>query len=211
MNDQAKISLSAFEMELVTNTEWILAKQLIIEKVFHLFGQLNEDFKRILAEEKEIFIPEWQKKNGKISKGENYKGLPYIILDYPALFSKENIIAIRTLFWWGNFFSISLHLSGKYVEKIYQSPAIFKFLKDNEFSVCINEDEWQHDFDESNFVNINKLNKDEIRKILEKPFFKIAQKTDLTQWDKAAVFLRENFKKIIDFISLSFPACEKVL
>ena len=79
MNDQAKISLSAFEMELVTNTEWILAKQLIIEKVFHLFGQLNEDFKRILAEEKEIFIPEWQKKNGKISKGENYKGLPYII------------------------------------------------------------------------------------------------------------------------------------
>lgn len=211
MNDQAKISLSAFEMELVTNTEWILAKQLIIEKVFHLFGQLNEDFKRILAEEKEIFIPEWQKKNGKISKGENYKGLPYIILDYPALFSKENIIAIRTLFWWGNFFSISLHLSGKYAEKIYQSPAIFKFLKDNEFSVCINEDEWQHDFDESNFVNINKLNKDEIRKILEKPFFKIAQKTDLTQWDKAAVFLRENFKKIIDFISLSFPACEKVL
>lgn len=211
MNDQAKISLSAFEMELVTNTEWILAKQLIIEKVFHLFGQLNEDFKRILAEEKEIFIPEWQKKNGKISKGENYKGLPYIILDYPALFSKENIIAIRTLFWWGNFFSISLHLSGKYVEKIYQSPAIFKFLKNNEFSVCINEDEWQHDFDESNFVNINKLNKDEIRKILEKPFFKIAQKTDLTQWDKAAVFLRENFKKIIDFISLSFPACEKVL
>lgn len=211
MNDQAKISLSAFEMELVTNTEWILAKQLIIEKVFHLFGQLNEDFKRILAEEKEIFIPEWQKKNGKISKGENYKGLPYIILDYPALFSKENIIAIRTLFWWGNFFSISLHLSGKYVEKIYQSPAIFKFLKDNEFSVCINEDEWQHDFDESNFVNINKLNKDEIRKILEKPFFKIAQKTDLPQWDKAAVFLRENFKKIIDFISLSFPACEKVL
>lgn len=211
MNDQAKISLSAFEMELITNTEWILAKQLIIEKVFHLFGQLNEDFKRILAEEKEIFIPEWQKKNGKISKGENYKGLPYIILDYPALFSKENIIAIRTLFWWGNFFSISLHLSGKYVEKIYQSPAIFKFLKDNEFSVCINEDEWQHDFDESNFVNINKLNKDEIRKILEKPFFKIAQKTDLPQWDKAAVFLRENFKKIIDFISLSFPACEKVL
>lgn len=211
MNDQAKISLSAFEMELVTNTEWILAKQLIIEKVFHLFGQLNEDFKRILAEEKEIFIPEWQKKNGKISKGENYKGLPYIILDYPALFSKENIIAIRTLFWWGNFFSISLHLSGKYVEKIYQSPAIFKFLKNNEFSVCINEDEWQHDFDESNFVNINKLNKDEIRKILEKPFFKIAQKTDLPQWDKAAVFLRENFKKIIDFISLSFPACEKVL
>ena len=32
----------------------------------------------------------------------------------PAVFSKENIFAIRTMFWWGNFFSISLHVSGKY-------------------------------------------------------------------------------------------------
>ncbi|HEY5393669.1 MAG TPA: hypothetical protein VIJ57_16210 [Hanamia sp.] len=211
MNNEAKIRLSAFEMELVTNTEWILAKQLIIEKVYHLFGGLNEDFKRIIAEEKRFFIPELQKRNGKISKGENYKGLPYIILDYPALFSKENIFAVRTLFWWGNYFSISFHLSGKYFGRMCQSPTIFSFLKDNEFSVCINEDEWQHDFDEFNYVNINKLGDEEINKILGKPFFKIAQKIDLHEWDKAAIFLRENFKKLIDFMSLSFPACEKAL
>ena len=211
MNDKAKIRLSAFEIELVTNTEWIFAKQLIIEKVYHLFGRLNEDFKKIIGEEKNFFIPELQKKNGKISKGENYKGLPYIILDYPALFSKENIFAVRTLFWWGNYFSISLHLSGKYLQHLRQSQSVFSFLQDNDFSVCINENEWQHDFEESNYVNISKLNLEEINKIFEKPFFKIAQKIDLQEWDKVAIFLTGIFKKLIDFIAISFPACEKAL
>lgn len=211
MNDKAKIRLSAFEIELVTNTEWIFAKQLIIEKVYHLFGRLNEDFKKIIGEEKIFFIPELQKKNGKISKGENYKGLPYIILDYPALFSKENIFAVRTLFWWGNYFSISLHLSGKYLQHLRQSQSVFSFLQDNDFSVCINENEWQHDFEESNYVNISKLNLEEINKIFEKPFFKIAQKIDLQEWDKAEIFLTGIFKKLIDFIAISFPACEKAL
>ncbi|MEO8852622.1 MAG: hypothetical protein ABI359_02530, partial [Ginsengibacter sp.] len=208
---KAKIRLSAFEIELVTNTEWIFAKQLIIEKVYHLFGRLNEDFKKIIGEEKIFFIPELQKKNGKISKGENYKGLPYIILDYPALFSKENIFAVRTLFWWGNYFSISLHLSGKYLQHLRQSQSVFSFLQDNDFSVCINENEWQHDFEESNYVNISKLNLEEINKIFEKPFFKIAQKIDLQEWDKAEIFLTGIFKKLIDFIAISFPACEKAL
>ena len=48
----------------------------------------------------------------KIAKGENYLQLPYVLLDYPRCFDKENIFAIRTMFWWGNFFSITLHLSG---------------------------------------------------------------------------------------------------
>ena len=31
----------------------------------------------------------------KISKGENYKGLPYVMLDYPRCFGKTDIFAIR--------------------------------------------------------------------------------------------------------------------
>ena len=42
--------------------------------------------------------------SGKISRGENYRGLPYLILDYPAYFSQKDIFAFRTMFWWGHFF-----------------------------------------------------------------------------------------------------------
>ena len=57
----------------------------------------------------------------KISKGENYKDLPYVMLDYPRCFQKEKTIAIRTFFWWGNFFSINLQLSGEYKEQALPS------------------------------------------------------------------------------------------
>ena len=38
------------------------------------------------------------------------------MLDYPALFKKDEIFALRTMFWWGNFMSITLLLSGGYKE-----------------------------------------------------------------------------------------------
>ncbi|MEJ7586896.1 MAG: hypothetical protein WKI04_04975 [Ferruginibacter sp.] len=40
MSLPAKIALSAPELELVCNKEWILTKQIIIEKVYGLFGVL---------------------------------------------------------------------------------------------------------------------------------------------------------------------------
>ena len=100
-------------MELVQNSEWILAKHSIIKKVYGMFGDLNE----LINAEPESFnylFPEKNKnQNGKISKGENYRHLPYVILDYPAFFDKENIFTVRTIFWWGNFFSVTLHLDRK--------------------------------------------------------------------------------------------------
>lgn len=205
MNDQAKIQLSTLEMELVNNREWIFTKQLIIKKVYDLFGQLHDQYKKIIFEEKQFLPAQLQKPGGKITKGENYQRLPYVILDYPAIFSKENIFAVRTLFWWGNFFSISLHLSGKnfnYCKNILQA---IQFLKENKFSVCVNETEWEHDFDASNFVEINDLAQNEIEHLKEKDFFRIAKKIKLSEWNSSGIFLENTFKEIVEFIKLSFP------
>jgi hypothetical protein len=116
MNTSTKIHLSILETELIQNKEWILTKRKIIEKVYLLFGSTHDSYKEILKNEQLLPEPHYKNITGKISKGENYHGLPYVILDYPALFSKEDIFAVRTMFWWGNFFSISLHLSGKYFQ-----------------------------------------------------------------------------------------------
>ena len=60
----------------------------------------------------------------KISKGENYNGLPYVMFDYPRFFTKENVFAVRTFFWWANYFSVTLHLKGEYKEMFAET--IFK-------------------------------------------------------------------------------------
>ena len=205
MNDEAKIHLSPFEMELVNNKEWIFTKQLIIEKVYLLLGRLNEHFKKIISEEKEFLPASFQQPGGKITKGENYQKLPYLILDYPAIFSKENILAVRTMFWWGNFFSISLHLSGKNFIKRTELSERINFLKSKKFFVCVNESEWQHYFQPSNFKNANELTKKEIEMISKKSFFKIAKKIELQKWNSVEIFLEKSFREIIELIKISFP------
>src|SRR5262245_61567301 len=114
MQESAKVSLSAFEQQLVTDANWILTKNGIIEKVYLLFGNLSEHYKQepLLQQ-----LPaEAVTASPKIARGENYEGLPYVMLDYPRCFGKEDTLAIRTFFWWGHFFSITLQLKGKYVE-----------------------------------------------------------------------------------------------
>src|SRR5437868_6529086 len=107
-------SLSIYEMKLVTDPEVLLTKNRIIQKVYELFGGLAEDYKDVL---KAAGLFTSNEVVAKISRGENYKGLPYVMLDYPRQFAKVEVFAIRSFFWWGNFFSITLQLGGQYQHK----------------------------------------------------------------------------------------------
>src|SRR5688572_30593643 len=111
MQSPAKIQLSTLELELVNNTEWILTKNGIIEKVKKLLHDIQMAQHEVLIAAQDQLPAEVLMPSPKISRGENYKGLPYLILDNPRFFDKQDIFAIRTMFWWGHFFSITLHVS----------------------------------------------------------------------------------------------------
>ncbi len=49
---------------------------------------------------------------GKLSRGENYQGQPWMLLDFPRKMSKEGISGFRTLFLWGHGITCILHLGG---------------------------------------------------------------------------------------------------
>jgi hypothetical protein len=110
MDEKTKVTLSAGELAIASDRDIILTKRKVMESASQLFsGQIpfiSNAFPQQVKEELLGIV------HPKISKGENYKGFPYVIMDYPALFSKDNVFALRTMFWWGNFFSITLHLSG---------------------------------------------------------------------------------------------------
>src|SRR5215467_3803243 len=112
----SKIQLSTFEMDLLNNSEWILTKNLVIKKAQRLLEEVQETNLRHVKEGSINFPKEVIGISPKISKGENYSGLPWLMLDFPRFFEKEKVFAIRTMFWWGNFFSTTLHLSGQYKE-----------------------------------------------------------------------------------------------
>lgn len=209
MSTETKIHLSKLETELIQNKEWILTKRNIISKVYDLFGEIHKVYKAISQQETFSIIELYKNTGGKISKGENYLGLPYVIMDYPASFTKENIFAVRTIFWWGNFFSISLHISGKKFQLKNDVSKLILFLKKKEFFICINEDEWQHNFEPSNYISISKLNNNEVNELLRRNFIKISKNIELNKWNDVPEFLKEVFKEMIEFLKISFPAGEK--
>ncbi len=201
MSAKAKISLSQFESELVNSADWIFTKQNIINKVGTLFGEMLHEYKQISLIESPVIPGLDPAQNGKISKGENYKGLPYVMLDYPALFSKEAIFAIRSMFWWGNFFSITLHISSQNLLKDLCIADLLIHLQGSDFFICINDNEWDHSFDRLNYIPIDEIDSVQIKKILSGPFFKISKRIELSRWNEAEDFFQKNFREIISLFS----------
>jgi len=202
MIDTSKILLSNGEMQLVTKTNWILTKRIIIDKVNILFGLLADAMQQQVLTEKEILPREVIQSTPKIAKGENYLQLPYVLLDYPRCFDKENVFAIRTMFWWGNFFSCTLHLSGSY--KMFFQEAIEKntdALQKNDLYICNGNDEWHHHFEKSNYVAAKTLSDEEIIAIfVQQHFIKVAAKFSLHQWKEIDILLEKSFSGLLNLL-----------
>src|SRR4030095_16684233 len=152
----ANVKLSEAELMLVCDEQIILTKNIIIDKVYQLFGGLNNHFITRVKNAETIFPLEVLTWSPKIYKGEQYGNLPYVMLDYPRYFVKDEAFAIRCLFWWGKFFSITLHLAGKFTQM--HSSTILNSLRKKENSpwyICINKDPWQHHFETDNYLPAN--------------------------------------------------------
>jgi hypothetical protein len=197
MADKTKITLSDKELELVMNKDWILAKRSVIETVSQLLADMVPQIDEHIIG-KGLFEEFGNFQNApKISKGENYLGLPYVVLDYPRYFSEENVFAVRTMFWWGNFFSITLHMAGafktKFVQKLRSDPGSFP----SDFYVCINDYEWDHHFELSNFVPAKDLDQiGFIDMISQKKFIKLGLKHDLLHWNEMPALLTDDYYKM---------------
>lgn len=203
MTGNAKIYLSKEEQQLICNTEWILTKRKVLEKIAELFGEISLNVQGFLKKEPWL-PPEMLYSVSKISKGENYLGLPYIILDYPRFFNGNDIIAVRTMFWWGNFFSVTLHIAGEYkarfeeritgfLEKTGNDPGIFFY--------CVNENQWQHHFEAENYRPAESLESAEIKSVMkDRDFIKLALKLPVQQTELAEEWLLNSIKIVLDIL-----------
>jgi hypothetical protein len=192
----SKISLSPAEAALIGNAEIILTKNSIIQKTVALLSGLQD---QLLIEKERLVSPS----TPKISKGENYLGLPYVVLDYPRISQGDAFFFIRSMFWWGHFFSSTLQLAGEY--KVRAVPAIVSLhnsLALQHYSVGIHSDPWQHHFETTNYRPLASLSSKELEVVLhEQPYIKIAARWPLSEWDKAANHLLESWKLLAGLVA----------
>jgi hypothetical protein len=199
--DAAKIQLSADELLLVQNAEWLLTKNSIIEKVYVLFGELAQQMSTGILKAAKPMPEAVLASSPKISKGEKYEGLPWVMLDYPRVFGKEDTWAIRTFFWWGHFFTITLQLKGTYKQQYLQALLQnITVLKQHDFYIGI-ADEWQHHFREENYKSLHQLDSRSIEEMLSRnEFCKFSAKIPLHQWEQAYEILGGKYRVLLELL-----------
>jgi hypothetical protein len=197
--ESSKIHLSQSELNLVQNADIILTKNTIIKKTIALLESLQE----AMIEESKSHSTDVFTISPKISKGENYLGLPYVVLDYPRISREDDLCFIRTLFWWGHFFSSTLQLSGTHKEQgLCNVISSYELLSATGYFIGINSNPWQHHFEETNYIKISTLTKQQFENILkEQPHIKIAAKWPLEEWDIAATSLYKSWNLLTGLIT----------
>lgn len=197
MPDFTKIDLSDYEAAMLRDENIILTKRAALKKVEDFLGSQVDKIQLAFMGLKSVMDEPLQSAIPKISRGENYRGLPWIILDYPAVFSKKDVFALRSFFWWGNFFSIYLHISGRYLAQFQK--CIIEHLKNEpgEFFLLVNEDPWQHHFEEATYKRISVMERGYIDSFVHSvTHLKLALRFDLDNWENIPAELEKGYAAI---------------
>ncbi len=187
-----KLAISAAEWQMASTTEVILTKNKIIDNVMAMYGMLADDYREcstVLAQK----LPAVFNIHPKISKGENYEGMPWVMLDYPRCYSKtEGHFAIRCFFWWGHFFSVSLHLSGEYLVQFHH---VLEALHQQQWYVGFTKDPWNQHLPNKNWGDLHRDNFSNLDTGM--PYAKAAKKIPVSEWPQVKFFFEDQFKELI--------------
>jgi hypothetical protein len=189
-------SFSKQEMAFLQDQQFLLAKIEIGKKIEQILGSVEQQLQPIIKKHR------WPEgvlaKSGKISKGELYRGLPYYVLDYPRNFGKEGVFAFRTMFWWGNFFSVTWHLSGKYLDDV--RPELTRNLdaiRSSDVFICINSHPWDYHYGPENYLKTTEISSQQLLLIMEQnQFVKFSYHWSLDQYENLPKLVPESFKRM---------------
>jgi hypothetical protein len=193
--ENAKVHLSAEEQELVQDANVILTKNVVIEKAKCLLVNVSERAQSCFNGHDHLpqILPP------RITRGENYKGLPWVAMDYPRCFEKQGVFAVRNIFWWGHAFTCTWHCSGIYKQQVLdvllkRHTAIARY----NWLLYTGNDEWAHEQGD-NHREVASITGTEFEQALKQhDFFKLCKYLPLSRWNEAVAFYDTCFEELID-------------
>lgn len=191
------------ELEILNNDHFLRVKNQVSEKIINYLATIERSLHTHIQQvDQEIFPEGTFLKSGKIAKGEQYKGLPYFILDYPRLFTQHQVFAFRVMLWWGHHFSCTLHLQG---HPHLQQPdqLIARLANEKQLYFCVNTQPWDYHYEKTNYRLIKDLKEEHLRDHMDRQgFIKISKYIPVTSWDNFHTFTLQCFD---DFLRLIAP------
>lgn len=195
--------LTEKELSYLADTDFLLTKRKIQRRINQLLVQTEERLKHAIQRQ-ELTVPDHVRSQaGKISKGENYRGLPYQVLDFPRLFSRADVFAFRTMCWWGNHYSATWHLQGNSWQQLRPRLAeAQQVLRAQHVQICVHATPWEYHRQEDNFLAVETFSEASLRDhFRQMPFMKIAKFLPLEQGEKLPVFSCSFFQALSQYVA----------
>jgi hypothetical protein len=189
--ENSKVTLSPQEWALVQDPEVILTKNSVIEKVYGLFGQVAESYVKITQELPGAQQGQWLQAAPKISRGEKYKELPWVMLDYPRYYTDDDTRAMRHFFGWGSGFGIHLILQGASRDRWCSRAEHWIQSARPGWMLDFSDDPWQHHPDTQRCRPLNSLQPHEVMQL---PFIKYSCWQPLSDWNDLPGIWSEIFR-----------------
>ncbi|MGZ5244293.1 MAG: hypothetical protein ACXWDO_05215 [Bacteroidia bacterium] len=198
------IKFTLYEKQIIQDTNFLIAKRHAMQKVDELFSVLQQ---KLALQEPYILRLEnalnTHLQGAKISKGENYKGLPYVVLDFPKYIIGNDVFLFRSMFWWGNFYSFSIFLQGEPLEKLKHFFDTDDMAKDAELYIGLGDKLWEYDYTAENYVSANTFSATQLKDIMNKNTVKLSYKfpVDLSEEEIIDKGI-ESFTKLLQKIKM---------
>jgi len=198
MSINSSMDLTSEDLSLIEDSDFLLVKVQVLQKINSLMEETQSALQQKIGASDFVFPLDMNLSDGKISKGEYYLNLPYFVLDYPALFSKRDMFAFRTMFWWGNFFSATLHLQGTYLDEHRQHIADnIENLLNKDVYISVGDSPWDYHYKPDNYVL---LQADHSAHVSSCEFLKFSKKINLTDWASVPSFSAETFELLVSVL-----------
>jgi hypothetical protein len=189
--EETKLEFSEPGFRLLTEREPWDERRVLIEQLSDWLGNALVDLKQRHNAAFASLVPDVSL-NGKITRGDNHHGFPYLLLDYPNHFSKDVILASRNMIWFGNGFHCTLHVRGN--DLVTRVLNHFEKQPDESLFICTNAHEWIHDINENDWINAAQLTEATRNNIQQHGWIKLGRQLNLRHPDSWQNDLVETYK-----------------
>jgi hypothetical protein len=168
------LMLTRDELDLALDTRIFHLKDQVLRKIRGLLEQTARE----LSELNSALPAGVLAGTPKISRGENYRLMPYLVLDFPRYAEGENLYLFRTMFWWGHYFISSLIVSGNPLNQTRtragQQCRSLSWREDLLF--CVAATPWHHDAGPDNLRSFASLGAKALdERLQEQEFVKLSR------------------------------------
>ncbi len=193
------VSLSGEELTCLEDINFLILKNTVASKLQKLLKSCSTEIKVFLESDFPEIYTNYGHLSPKVSRGENYKGLPYFVLDYPRYFHQETTFSYRIICLWGNYFTFNLYLTGNAIANTHFNNWDKNASNYYDCFICISNNPWTHYIESPDYIQASEISASEIKNLINKNgFIKISKKTTFKTWSQLPILARENFKSFIE-------------